>query len=573
MQDGLKLIGQSGLHELLGDIGDGVILTDTEEHVLYLNEAAKQILSFRGTLCGEDLFKDVCPLLNLVNGKSFESPLQQAMRSGKPVGLERDIGIIGSRGAVYLSATCSPIYGHGGRLKGCSVMLRDVTQLRRLEMKLETNHIYMRSVFEAAKIGLCVLNSEGELIDLNNAVMDMMDVGYREVIGLQFGDAFQCENSLPRGCGHGPGCRHCPIRKNLEAAIMDDDFTGDFTVAMFSVHAKTRKLVWLNVFISQIFTENGKQIIVALIDISQRKRREKELEAAKLKAEAASKEKGQFMATMSHELRTPINGIVGMLDMVLHEDVSPRQKENLLSAKRCAEDLQLIVNEILDFSKLESGHMQIEERGMDFHRFLKDVLRVYSKMARQQGLLFAWPDIGKLPRYIVGDALRLRQVLRNLLMNSLKFTLEGTILVNVEVVKRDRRETLDISVHDTGVGIPPEDLASLFHPFRQLDNSSTREFGGTGLGLVIVKELIEAMHGRVYVHTIPCEGSTFGFWIPLVLADQIEKPRQEKKVFINHQMMEDDDETKIVESSEMEQDISNLMQYCENKLEENEGGQ
>ena len=572
MQDGLRLIGQSGLHELLGDIGDGVILTDPEEHVLYLNEAAKHILSFRGTLHGKNLFKDVCPLVNLVNGKSFESPLQQAMRSGKPVGLARDIGIMGSRGAVYLSATCSPIYGHEGRLKGCSVMLRDVTQLRRLELKLETNHIYMRSVFEAAKIGLCVLNSEGEIIDLNNAVMETMDVGYREVIGLQFGDAFQCENSLPRGCGHGPECRHCPIRKNLEAAIMDDDFTGDFTVAMFSVHGKTKKLVWLNVFISQIFTESGKQIIVALIDISQRKRREKELEAAKLEAETASREKGQFMATMSHELRTPINGIVGMLNMVLCEDVSPRQRENLLSAKRCAEDLQQIVNEILDFSKLESGHMQIEESGMDFHGFLKEVLRVYSKIARQQGLMFSWPDIEKLPRFIVGDALRLRQVLRNLLTNSLKFTLEGTILVNVEVVKRDGRETLDISVHDTGVGIAPECVTNLFHPFSQLDNSSTREFGGTGLGLVIVKELIEAMHGRVYVHTIPCKGSTFGFWIPLVLADQVERPKSERKVFINRNMMEDEAETGIKESSEEDKDISALMQYCENKLEENGGG-
>lgn len=572
MQDGLKLIGQSGLHELLGDIGDGVILTDSEERVLFLNEAAKQILSFKGTLQGTELFKDICPLVNLVNGGSFESPLQQAMRSRKPVGLARDIGIMGSRGAVYLSATCSPIYGFEGRLKGCTVMLRNITRLRRLEMKLETNHIYMRSVFEAAKIGLCVLNSEGEIVDLNSAVMETMDVGYREVIGLQFGDAFQCENSLSRGCGHGPGCRHCPIRKNLEAAIMDDDFTGDFTVAMYSVRGKTKKLVWLNVFISQIFMENGKQIIVAMIDISQRKRRENELEAARLEAEAASREKGQFMATMSHELRTPINGIVGMLDMVLREEVSPRQRENLLSAKRCAEDLQQIVNEILDFSKLESGHMQIEERGMDLHVFLRETLSVYSKMARQQGIIFSWPDMEKLPRCIMGDALRLRQVLRNLLTNSLKFTLEGSVCVRVEVMERDGKKTIDISIHDTGVGIPPEKLANLFHPFSQVDNSSTREFGGTGLGLVIVKELIEAMHGKVYVHTIPCKGSTFGFWIPLVLAEHVDKPKAKRKVFINRQMMEDEGEAESGEPAEVAQDISDLMKYCESKLGENGGG-
>ena len=568
MQDGLKMMGQNSLQELLGDIGDGVILTDPEERVLYLNGAARSILSCSDLTRRNLFFKDICPLVNLSNGKVFESPLQQAMREKKPIGLARDVGIIGSHGAIYLSATCSPIYGREGRLKGCSVMLRDVTHLRRLEMKLETNHIYMRSVFEAAKIGLCVLNADGEIIDLNNAVMEAMDVGYRDVIGLQFGDAFQCENSFAHGCGHGPECRHCPIRKNLEAAIMDDDFTGEFTVAMYSVRSKAKKLVWLNVFVSQIFLEHGKQIIVALIDISQRKQREKELELARLEAEAVSRARGQFMATMSHELRTPINGMVGMLDLVLRSEVTPQQRDNLQSAKKCAEDLQHIVNDILDFSKLESGHMQLEERGMDLHVFLRDILKVYAKMAHQKGLLFCWPDIEKLPRFIKGDALRLRQVIRNLLMNALKFTYEGTILVHAEVGKRKGQKTLEISVHDTGVGIPMEAVPNLFQPFRQVDGSITREFGGTGLGLMIVHELIEAMHGKVYVHTIPCKGCTFGFWIPLVLSDQAEETGREKAVFLNPRMMEEGAVPDTVKISENETDIAALMRYCEEKLED-----
>ncbi len=569
MDDQLTMMGQTGFQELLRDIGDGVILTDPQEHVLYMNEAAKDILSFHGKIGKNVLFKDICPLVNLSTNKSFESPLQQAMRGSKPIGLARDVGVIGSRGAVYLSATCSPIFGRNG-LRGCSVMLRDVTHLRRLEMKLETNHIYMRSVFEAAKIGLCVLNAEGEIIDLNNAVMETMGVGYREVIGLQFGDAFQCENSLAHGCGHGPNCRHCPIRKNLEAAIMDDDFTGEFTVAMYSVLSKSRKLVWLNVFVSQIFLEQGKQIIVALIDISQRKQREKELERARLEAETANREKGQFMATMSHELRTPINGMTGMLDLVLHSHLTPQQKDNLLCARRCAEDLQNIVSEILDFSKLESGHMEIEERGMDLQEFLRDIMKVYSKLAYQKNLWFCYPKIDELPRFIKGDAMRLRQVLRNLLMNSMKFTFEGTILLDVHTGKRMGKETLEFSVHDTGIGIPPTAVKKLFQPFRQVDSTITREFGGTGLGLMIVRELIEAMHGRVYVFTIPGIGSTFGFWIPLIPASQTEEPQPAQKVFLNPRMMKEirAEEDSDTEADGDKTDVDELLGYCKRRLSE-----
>ncbi len=568
MDNQLMMIGQSGLRELLGDIGDGVILTDPEERVLYMNEAAKEILSFHAELSRNTCFKDICPLVNLSTHKSFESPLLQAMRENKPIGLARDVGIMGSRGAVYLSATCSPIFGREGKLRGCSVMLRDVTHLRRLEMKLETNHIYMRSVFEAARIGLCVLNSEGEIIDLNNAVLDTMGVGYREVIGLQFGDAFQCENSFAHGCGHGPNCRHCPIRKNLEAAIMDDDFTGEFTVAMYSVQSKVKKLVWLNVFVSQIFLERGKQIIVALIDISQRKQREKELELARLEAETSNREKGEFIATMSHELRTPINGMTGMLDLVLNSSLSQRQKDNLLCARRCAEDLQNIVNEILDFSKLESGHMVIEERGMDLQEFLKDMLKVYSKLAYQKRLWFCWPKIEKLPHFIRGDAMRLRQVLRNLLMNAMKFTKEGTILLDVSVGRRMGRDTLEFSVHDTGIGIPPAAVKKLFQAFRQVDSSITREFGGTGLGLMIVRELIEAMNGKVYVFTIPGIGSTFGFWIPLIPAEQTEEPRYAKKVFLNPRMMNEiQPEAGSADGTEADtRDVDELLGYCKRRL-------
>ena len=566
-------MGGENLQNLLGDIGDGVILTDADEKVLYLNQAAREILCLQNRDAQGMYFKDICPLVNLASGKPFESPLKQAMREEHSVGLAKDVGVIRSAGAAYLSATCSPMYGKDGKLRGCSVMLRDVTHLRRLEMKLETNHVYMRSVFEAAKIGLCVLNTEGAIVDINSAALETMDVGYRSVMGLQFGDAFRCENSLLKGCGHGPNCRHCPIRNNLEAAIMDDDFTGDFTAAIYSAKSESRKLVWLRVFVSQVFSEDAKQIIVALINVSNRKQRERELELARLQAENASRAKTQFLATMSHELRTPINGMNGMIDLTLRGELGERQRENLLTAKRCAVDLLHIVNDILDFSKLDSGHMTIESVGLDLRALLRDVLRPAAEMAKEKGLWFCWPRIGKLPHYIMGDSLRLRQIFRNILMNALKFTIEGTILVSAEVGRRKGKETLEFAVHDTGIGMPLEALGKLFEPFSQMDSSISREYGGTGLGLMIVRELVEAMNGRVQVHTVPCKGSSVGFWIPLIPASEAKPQQRERTVFLNPRFGKEQGSAKgssdtnlaPKDSGDLE-DVEDLMRYCREKL-------
>ena len=570
----LGMLGRNTLQGLLGDIGDGVILTDAEERVVYLNRAARQILSCNKLTPGT-LFKDICPLLDLASGRTFESPIRQAIRERKSIGLARNVGIMRSDGAAYLSATVSPIFGPNDEPQGCSIMLRDVTRLRRVEMKLETNHVYMRAIFEAARVGLCVLDSEGAVIDANNAALEIMDVYFRDIAGVQFGDAFHCENSYPKGCGHGPNCRHCPIRKNLEAAIMDDDFTGDFTVAMFAVKSETRHLVWLHIFISQVFLESGKQIIVAMLDVTERKKKEKDLEQARQDAENACRAKGMLLANMSHELRTPINGMNGMMDLVLATELTETQRENLLRAKQCASDLLSIVNDILDFSTLESGHVMIEERAMDLYTLLREVLDVNAELARQRGLLFAWPRLDRVPRFIKGDPLRIRQVLRNLLANAIKFTLEGTVLVHVETGERDGRETLEISVHDTGVGMPLEEAGKMFRPFHQADGSETREFGGTGLGLAIVRELVEAMHGRVWLHTAPLVGTAVCFWIPLVRS---EPPKAGEghghTVFLNPMMMGDSGRVETPAGTDGDDDIAYLVRYCEKKLApEGEGGE
>ena len=584
------------LQGLLGDVGDGVILTDTEEHIRYMNEAAARILGCQVETAVGRRFPSVCQLVNVKTGRVFHDPLEQAMRKRRAVGLARNIGIRRGPQQIYLSATCSPMLNPTGEVIGCSIILRDITHMRQLEMKIELDHIYMRAVFSAAKIGLCVLDARGAIININDAALEMMETTFTRVQGQQFGDAFRCQNSFECGCGHGHLCGHCPVRRHIEAAIRDDTFTTEFTVAM---HSRISTLpIWLKIFVSQTATDGKKQIVLALLNDSSRKKRERALDDARMRAESASRTKSQFLANMSHEIRTPINGLTGMLDLTLRTGLTDEQRENLLNAKQCADDLLRVINDILDFSEMESGNLELEDIGFDLRQHLKRVCQIHSKITRQKGLYFRHPNYKELPPIMRGDPMRLRQIMHNLLTNATKFTQEGGITVEAHVGERRGQPTLEIAVHDTGIGMSIAEQQKLFRPFSQVDGSITRRFGGTGLGLTIVKKLITLMGGEISVHSAPTVGSNFTFWVPLITAEKIDDDIHEQRVFLNPRLTAQA-ASGTVQGTEMvvgqhggtvqagaqaaaaptpeiaatakhvaDLDIASLMRYCEQKLDD-----
>jgi len=302
--------------------------------------------------------------------------------------------------------------------------------------------------------------------------------------------------------------------------------------ALFSRHApsnleyryrhKDGRWIWLHDRAFRTFEQNGVTYADALFsDITARKQAEEDLRLAKEAAEAANRAKSEFLANMSHEIRTPMNGILGMVELALDTALSSDQREYLGYVKSSADSLLAIINDILDFSRIEARKLSLERIEFDLRMNLDVTMKALGLHSNRSGLELVYRVDRDVPAAVLGDPVRLRQVLINLVGNALKFTIRGEVEVRVRQFSRTAGETtLEFSVRDTGIGIPAGKKETIFDPFVQADTSSTRRFGGTGLGLSIASQLVAMMGGRIWLESEAGKGTTFYFTASLGLPDQ-----------------------------------------------------
>ena len=398
-------------------------------------------------------------------------------------------------------------------VEGLQATVRDITEQRRAETELRAYATFQRAILDNAGYAIISCRPDG-IIELFNPAAEAL-LGYcaDEVVGL-----------------HHPGIFHVPEEVVTRAKQFSEEF-GCTVAPGFDVFVEkcrrnlpnehewtyirkdgTRRTVLLNVTALREADGRITGYLGGAYDVTPLKRTAQELLLAKETAEAASRTKSQFLANMSHEIRTPMNGVLGMTELLLTTNLDTRQRHLTRTIQQSGESLLAIINDILDFSKVEAGKLQLEQLDFDLQDTVDNAVELFAAPAQRKGLELTCHMPSSIPRTLRGDPIRLRQALLNLISNALKFTAAGEINIRIDAVtETDSSVTLRFAVKDSGVGIPVEAQQRIFEAFSQADGTTTRRFGGTGLGLTIVKELVALMQGRIGVESQVGQGSTFWF--------------------------------------------------------------
>jgi two-component system, sensor histidine kinase and response regulator len=477
------------LRTLIDNLPDRVYAMDVQGHKTLSNVADWQA-------SGGKTMEDVIGKTDLDTyppelAKEYWALDKAVIDTGTPVLNREEPGLDAKGNSIWVLSSKVPLRDSRGKIMGLVGIGRDITERRRIEHDVIRQKQYFETLVSNSPVAIVVLDNDSKIVSCNPAFEKLFGYSGEEAVGTNidllvttqdsYTEALQYTQQAMTGLVHGTGKRR----------------------------TKTGTMVDVEIFGVPV-TQDGQKIGALAIyhDIS-------ELVSARQEAEEANRAKSDFLANMSHEIRTPMNGVIGMLELALDTPLTNEQRDYLQISMQSAEALLALINDILDFSKIEARKLELEKIDFSLRTLIEDMSYTLAPRAQDKGLELACLIHPELKSGLQGDPGRLRQILINLVGNAIKFTHQGEIVIRAEPVREtDTEATIHFSVQDTGIGIPDDRIKSVFERFTQVDGSTTRKYGGSGLGLTICKQLVEAMGGEIGVESTLGVGSIFWFNIP-----------------------------------------------------------
>jgi PAS domain S-box-containing protein len=424
------------------------------------------------------------------------------VQQGQPVEFMNELEVYCKDGSIIWSeVVANAIYNEDGHFEGFLGVSRNITERKRQENRF-------RTLFNQIPVPLAISSDDGRIIYQNRSHIDTFGYTPEDIssISLWMEKAYPGEEYRQQVTTKWNHHLHEALAN--QAPIAADEYV-----------VRCKDGSERTVLISGIYLDDS-SLLVTFIDISERKQIEDNLRFAKAAAESANNAKSSFLANMSHEIRTPMNGVLGMTQLLGRTELTREQKEYVESLELCGKNLITVINDILDLSKIEAGKIIIETTAFSLKKCF-DELVLMQKSAFQSKQLELEVELSEdIPPLLLGDVLRIKQILLNLMTNALKFTLQGRVTLAARVVSRQEKSVLiELEVADTGIGISAETLEKIFEPFTQEDGSVTRKFGGTGLGLTISQRLARLMGGEIRVESTRGIGSRFCLELPFTIAE------------------------------------------------------